>query len=202
MRRVWGPLLALLIGACGFTASTSAPADSPPGSIDAKAIDAPVPDLPPADAAIDAPPGCIDTDVTASKSYIPSLTTDGMLTVTAMYPTLVVPGTLSVTVGNAGNHCAQLEFKRSSTNETVRCRYRGGADIAHVGLNPVQYAKGLRYQLDGCAQGAACPALNGTVETVTAGDMIPVTETIRLHIDNGDDQAGPTIVKQPIRMCQ
>jgi len=203
MRRVWCPPLALLIGACGFTASTNAPADGPPGGGDARTIDAAVvADARPADAAIDAPPGCTDTDVTASKSYIPSVTTDGTLTVTAMYPKLVVPGALSVVFGNAGNQCAQLVFKRSSNNQTVRCRYRGGADVAHVGLNPFQISKGLRYVFDTCTQGAACPSSNGTPEDVAVGEQIPVTELITLHVDNGDDFAGPTVITQPIRMCQ
>jgi len=203
MRRAGGPLFGMLLGACGFTSSTGTPADSAAASADARLIDARLVDALPADAAVDAPPGCVDNDVTASKSYFPvTSTNDGSLTVNATYPKLVVPGALSVVVGNAGNHCAQLVFKHSGTNQTVRCRYQGGADVSHVGLNPFQIAKGLRYELDGCAQGAACPTLNGTPETVTAGMMVLVTETITIHVDNGDNQAGPTIITQPIRMCQ
>lgn len=190
-------------GGCGFTASGQA--DGAGGvAYDAhlaSTFDAAVVDAVPTDAAIDAPPTCRQDTVTASKVYLTSTVTDGTLSDDPAHRHLVIPSVLALSLGNAGNHCAELDFKRSSDNTTVRCRYRGGADVAHVGLNPIQIFKGREYVFDQCTLGAACPSLNGTVQTIAVDDQVPITNDITVKINNGDDQAGPTYLRQTITRC-
>jgi len=153
------------------------------------------------DAPPDAPAGCIQNALGATKSYIPAFVIDGTLADDPAHRTLVVPGAISITLGNAGNHCTELAFKRSSDNALIRCRYQGGASVAHVGLNPVEIAKGLRYVLDRCTLGAACPTSNGTQQPIAPLDQVPIVEEITLKIDNGDDLAGVTVVSETITRC-
>lgn len=199
----------LALAACSFeggrssTVTGDAGLDGPPPRRDGPAVDRDAPVTGP-DAAIapspDAPDGCTVIELVAMKEYIPpSSTTDGVYTVAVPTP-ISLPDQLDVTMGNAGNHCAELALKRASDNATIRCRYRGGANVAHP-FTPVEIAAGKRYVFDGCTQGAACPVRNGTLEPLAVGDEVTIVEELRLHISNGDSYVGETHVRARIASC-
>jgi hypothetical protein len=194
-------LICLLLVGCGFQVPGQQPGPGDAHTV----VDGPGPGIDAsvevADAALDAPAGCIQDVVTATKSYVPAFVIDGTLADDPSHRTLVVPGSLPITLGNAGNHCAELAFKRSTDNALIRCRYQGGASVAHVGLNPVEIANGLRYVLDKCTLGAACPTSNGTLQPIAPLAQVPIIESVTVRIDNGDDLAGVTMISPTITRC-
>lgn len=195
---------AAVLAGCGFDVPN---AGSGGATDDARPIDAPAVT---ADASIDAPPdaappsGCIDNTITARKSYSPSMTQDGMLQPAPPYTQMIVPSSLRVTYGNAGNHCAELTFKISD-NSLVRCRYQGGSSLSSPtsALNPIEIAKGLEYKFDQCRLGAACPSPNGTMIAILGSSVLLANDStpITLHIDNGDSAPLVTEVREGIRRC-
>ena len=204
-----GLAIAVCAAACGFSAPNSAANDGSSGARDAGEGDAPLLDgLVPVDSGIDAPPdappppGCITNTVRASRTYLPSSSSNGVVMPQAPYQWLVVPAELPIEFGNAGNHCASVELTNAN-NELVRCRYRGGADIGTTFGNLVQSLKGLRYVFDGCTLGAACPSLNGVSVAITAGQRVEMASSspVTVHIASGDGSQGPTIIRVGVERC-
>ncbi len=195
-----------LLAGCGFDVP-NAGTGGPSVGDDARPIDAPSVT---ADAAVDAPidaappSGCIDRTITARKTYNPSSYQDGTLDPAPPYTKLILPSSLQVTYGNAGNHCAELTFKISD-GSLVRCRYQGGSSLSSPTstLNGFEIAKGLEYKFDQCRLGAACPMPNGTqVAILGSGVLLSSDPTpITLHIDNGDSKPLVTEVREGIRRC-
>lgn len=193
----------VLLSACSFTAPDGAtnapPADTPQGTpLDASDN----PGLPDASAVPpDAPPGCTNVTLQAMKSYGGASTnTPGTYDLGATPQRFKIPFNLPVVEGNAGNHCASLVFKLDD-NRTVRCRFRGGASVSHVGTDVVQYALGLNYIFDRCTEGAACPSSNGSNVDVGFDRVVDAKETLTLAIDNGDSDLDPTTVRVTIAVC-
>ncbi len=168
---------------------------------DAAETDGPLSDGPLSDTAADGPASaCTAVTIEASKAYDPSATMDGTH-VLAAPADIVLPEILPVTTGNAGNHCAELRYT-AADNSLVRCRYRGGADVSHVGKNPIQEALGKRYVFDQCRLGAACPSPNGTVVATLPGQKTPATNQFVLHIDNGDSDEDTTTAEATVEVCE
>lgn len=199
--------LAALVSACGFEATPGSTVQDAPAEDGRDARDGGIPGI---DALLDAPlldasGDCIDSTITASKTYNPSVTTIGMLVAMPPYNDLIVPSTLSVTMGNSGNHCAELAFKLAD-NRLARCRYRGGASTSSPtsGTDLTEIQNGLRYVFDQCREGAACPSPNGTMLDIDAGESVALASDltpITLRIDNGDANAGATVIEHAVRRC-
>lgn len=91
--------------------------------------------------------------LTATRFYSPTRFSDGTASWEAgAYVT--IPGSLPVTVGNAGNQWATATFApdphgAASLTYPVRCRYRGGARTADP-RSPSEIAAGLSYTLVDC----------------------------------------------------
>ena len=192
--------LVAMVSACGFEVtsdSTAGDASTEGGNQGQDArLDSSVPD---------AVGDCIETTITASKAYSPSVTTMGTLPAIPPHTDLIVPPTLSVTMGNSGNHCAELTFKLAD-NRLARCRYRGGASTSSptTGTNMTEIQNGLRYVFDQCREGAVCPSLNGTLVAIAASDRVGLaldSTPLALRIDNGDANAGTTVIDQAVRRC-
>lgn len=195
------------LAGCGF--QIASPGVDPGGDsgTDGPVSDATIDAAVTSDAALDAPGDgpagslCTVDTIVASKSYGPSAWIDGTVIPTPPDLVLVVPSSLAVTMGNAGNHCASLVFKRAN-GSTVRCRYQGGAGQSQP-TSADQIEAGMKYAFDRCTEGAACPSANGTPVTITngrvllSGDQTPIT----LHIDNGASSFGTTQVTQPLQRC-
>lgn len=116
----------------------------------------------------------IDQNVTlvASKSYDPSTWFNAEKNY-EYEVSFLIPESIAVTAGNAGNHWTDLKVMHGETEMT--CRYKGGADISKpiAAANASQIEKGLFYHLDSCEDGSI------------AGDLITVTD-IFLTVANGD----------------
>lgn len=129
--------------------------------------------------------------LTASKTYGPSNWTDGMLDLCTEQEFLV-PSSIPVTAGNAGNHWATLGFNAVIANSTIAttCVYQGGSDQAHP-VGEEQLALGMSWEFVGCFEdydGSTPPTQNATAMDV--GDSF-VTDIVTLHV-NGDSEQGTT----------
>jgi len=102
-----------------------------------------------------------------------------------------LPGSLSVTAGNAGNGLATLTIGKPSES-LFRCDYRGGASSLHPTAS-AEVVKGFSYLFVGCVQ---LNSKSGTGKPIgwKAGKEIN-TNNIVLHVESGDDQAGPTRIE-------
>ncbi|MFO0600108.1 MAG: hypothetical protein U0228_32665 [Myxococcaceae bacterium] len=151
----------------------------------------------------------------AKREYAPTRWTDANANLS--FP-VVIPATLPVTTGNAGNKQASLTFTTSSG--TVVCRYVGGSHKAHP-TSPVDVAAGLAYVFDRCQ---LLGSSNGDDDddhhchgrsrghghghdgdgeddddghpqtTYAAGDTI-VASKVTLHVHDGDHFRGTTTVR-------
>jgi len=191
MARMWIVALWSTFG-CGFEIRSG----MEPATVDASAPDAIAADA--------AKLGCIQTELVASKSYGPSSWVDGALAPVAPYLDLVIPPALAVTMGNGGNHCAELGFKLATTTY-VRCRYQGGASTSSPtsGANQTEIVNGMSYQFDQCRLGDACPAPTGAPVVLAAGERAELANgtPITLRVDNGDANAGTTQIVQLMQRC-
>lgn len=191
----------LVLSACSFTAPGGA-AQAPPADTSQGPSDAPDDPVLPDAAAIppDAPPGCTNITLEAVKSYSASTNTPGTHDLGTTPKRFQIPFNIPVVDGNAGNHCASLVYK-TPDNRTVRCRFRGGASVSHVGTDVLQYALGLNYIFDRCTEGAACPTSNGTNVDVGFQRIVDAKETLTLAVDNGDSDLDPTTIRVTIAVC-
>lgn len=170
----------------GATVDARVPVDAAPGTPDAP------PDLgPTADAA------CPPVILEARKSYQPVSTWEP--DVRNYAPDSIdfaLPGSLTVTMGNAANHCSYLEWTGGA--EIIECAYKGGASVTHVDGDPTQTALGLEYELVECKTGQVrmFPACGGggagTVVDLDPGDMTSA-QHLSLTV-NGDSWEGTTEV--------
>jgi hypothetical protein len=186
--------------ACSYSPPLSAVSDAPGVDPDVSTLtDAPA-DAPP-DVPGDGRSDCPSTTITASKTYDdPSVFMNGSHSLGNDAVDIELPVNLPVSTGNAGNHCAELSFT-AEDNSLVRCRYGGGANVAHVGSNVAEALLGLNYVFDECRLGAACPSPNGTVVVVVPGEPVAAKNDIVLSISNGDDEQGTTTASATIRIC-
>jgi hypothetical protein len=123
-------------------------------------------------------------NLSATRTYSPSRWTDGSLS----YPLgaqVVIPASMPVTVGNAGNQWTWLTLTESGSGETIRCKYRGGASKA----NPTSrrdIERGETVTLDQC-QRAGSRDRWITDAALVAGAELEVTE-VELHVQNGSSR--------------
>ncbi|MGH7281595.1 MAG: hypothetical protein ACRELY_08745 [Polyangiaceae bacterium] len=117
--------------------------------------------------------GCREVALVASKTYHPTKYFDANLTLAAP-DTFVLPATIAVLNGNAGNHSNKVELTFSNGSKSRTCKYFGLAQTPHPVL-PSDRAKGLEYGDPTCAGGTK------------AGDEFQAT-SFTLHVDDGDDQ--------------
>ena len=123
---------------------------------------------------------CTPVVLDASKSYQPSVWTDGQQTFTAPRQ-IRMPSAIEVVSGNAGNHKAFLWIRDVLTGVTAKCTYQGGSSQAHPN-SEAQRALGLRYLFKSCDSGAR------------AGDVMEI-DYARLRVDNGSSQYGTTRIR-------
>lgn len=146
--------------------------------------------------AIQAPPeeqqvactSCDDTyTLTAEKSYDPSNWIDAE-TELCIDGTFILPSSIPVTSGNAGNHWLQLTFDDNETS--VTCLYQGGSSQAHPN-DAGQLALGMNWNFEGCYDNfnGAIPA-NQPANSYGAGDSF-TTDYLHLTL-NGDSNQGTT----------
>ena len=65
----------------------------------------------------------------------------------------LLPGELTVTEGNAGNHPATLTLTPEDGGAAITCRYRGGADEPHP-AEGAQLQAAAQYRFEGCSDGS------------------------------------------------
>jgi hypothetical protein len=128
------------------------------------------------------PAACVTVDVSASRSFDPPETIDGSQTF-ATPITFRVPPVIPVVTGNAGNGTATMSFQLAGACPTCwqHCTYRGLATSPHP-TTPSQLVLGRVYGLQSCD-----PSIN-------AGFPV-LAKTLSLHIDEGDDLAGPLSIR-------
>ena len=113
--------------------------------------------------------------MTAKKEYHPSKNTDGSYTVDENFIDVLLPATIKVTSGNAGNYYAIL------TMDSVTCYYKGGSNFSYPLQmnNQSEVIKGQEYKLYRCQDHLGQLPLK-------ANDKILVSNQITLQIHNGD----------------
>ena len=118
-------------------------------------------------------PGPVTQNVTASRFYSPSEWIDGSLDVDGT-STVVIPESIPVVVGNAGNQWLHVDLVQADGTE-ASCRYRGGASRPNPS-NPADIEAGLAYHFVRCT----C----GTGNDIEAGDEVEVSE-LTVHVQSG-----------------
>lgn len=181
-KRGSGIVVALALVA--LAASCGSPRDQEESSSQNAALDDPDGSDATSEAASDAA-ACRNVTLDASRSYKPSVWTDAEQNFS---PNLrfKLPQVVTVTAGNSGNHWLTIQYSIGTSDAgpdaggPVTCRYDGGASKSHP-TTPADIALGLQYAFRSCDNGAQ-------VGTVVEADHVT------LHIQNGDNQAGPTSV--------
>lgn len=125
--------------------------------------------------------------LTATRTYSPSRWQDDSLSF-AHGAQVVIPASMQVTVGNAGNQWTWLTMTEADSGESIRCKYRGGASKA----NPTSrrdIERGETVTLVQCQRlqrPNACGRWS-TDATLVAGTEIEVSE-IALHVHSGSSR--------------
>jgi hypothetical protein len=106
----------------------------------------------------------------AAKSYSPSQWKHDSVEL-PLGGWFLVPESIHIVEGNAGNHRAQIYF------DEVVCSYKGGSAQSRP-MGPVQWERGLVYKLEHCSQG----------EKLTDPEIVWAEKEIRLEVGNGDSR--------------
>jgi hypothetical protein len=126
--------------------------------------------------------------VVASRTYSPSVWTDGTLSFAAG-ALVAVPAALPVTVGNAGNQWTRLTFVDHDTGEPTRCSYRGGASTANP-TGTADIARGLSYawqRCETCTYDARGACVFETDPAIVVGTVLDV-DSMELHVQHGSSR--------------
>jgi hypothetical protein len=134
----------------------------------------------------------------ASKTYSPEVSNQHdlrQITETEGAMEIVLPETITVLEGNAGNHYVFLDIIEDSNNK-IRCYYQGGSEEAYP-LQTVttqeQVDRGLVYEFHHCTHS------NDGVLNLTYGDTLLVLNEICLEVWHGDS-ATKTVVEAKIEV--